>query len=190
MKNRKTRVTTVTRVFDKAVQKRKCPVFQVPTGLENDRHDDGFAESCGGFCRRISACRNSLAACWPYERPERVLPATTGIKQKYTVWRRLSSPQTVTGLSSRYRNNSQLLLPALATLRVSKAGARFSSGLLVHKKWKIPQRGIFRFLVPVTGLEPVRCRQRWILSPLRLPIPSQRQSGLCYYTAAPWKLQV
>lgn len=29
-------------------------------------------------------------------------------------------------------------------------------------------------LVPVTGLEPVRCRQRWILSPLRLPIPSHR----------------
>ena len=25
------------------------------------------------------------------------------------------------------------------------------------------------FMVPVTGLEPVRCRQRWILSPLRLP---------------------
>ena len=24
-------------------------------------------------------------------------------------------------------------------------------------------------MVPVTGLEPVRCRQRWILSPLRLP---------------------
>ena len=30
-------------------------------------------------------------------------------------------------------------------------------------------------MVPVTGLEPVRCRQRWILSPLRLPIPSHRQ---------------
>ena len=29
-------------------------------------------------------------------------------------------------------------------------------------------------MVPVTGLEPVRCRQRWILSPLRLPIPSHR----------------
>ena len=27
----------------------------------------------------------------------------------------------------------------------------------------------FKKLVPVTGLEPVRCRQRWILSPLRLP---------------------
>ena len=31
-------------------------------------------------------------------------------------------------------------------------------------------------LVPVTGLEPVRCRQRWILSPLRLPIPSHRHN--------------
>ena len=31
------------------------------------------------------------------------------------------------------------------------------------------------FLVPVAGLEPARCRQRWILSPLRLPIPSHRQ---------------
>ena len=27
-------------------------------------------------------------------------------------------------------------------------------------------------LVPVAGLEPARCRHRWILSPLRLPIPS------------------
>ena len=30
-------------------------------------------------------------------------------------------------------------------------------------------------LVPVAGLEPARCRHRWILSPLRLPIPSHRQ---------------
>ncbi len=37
------------------------------------------------------------------------------------------------------------------------------------------------FLVPVTGLEPVRCRQRWILSPLRLPIPTHRQV-LAYYS--------
>ena len=36
-------------------------------------------------------------------------------------------------------------------------------------------RGMFLFLVPVAGLEPARCRQRWILSPLRLPIPSHRQ---------------
>ena len=31
-------------------------------------------------------------------------------------------------------------------------------------------------LVPVTGLEPVRCRQRWILSPLRLPF---HHTGRC-----------
>ena len=30
-------------------------------------------------------------------------------------------------------------------------------------------------MVPVAGLEPARCRHRWILSPLRLPIPSHRQ---------------
>ena len=34
------------------------------------------------------------------------------------------------------------------------------------------------FLVPVAGLEPARCRHRWILSPLRLPIPSHRQINL------------
>ena len=30
-------------------------------------------------------------------------------------------------------------------------------------------------VVPVAGLEPARYRYRWILSPLRLPIPSHRQ---------------
>ena len=30
-------------------------------------------------------------------------------------------------------------------------------------------------MVPLTGLEPVRCCHRGILSPLRLPIPPQRQ---------------
>ena len=40
-------------------------------------------------------------------------------------------------------------------------------------------------LVPVAGLEPARCRHRWILSPLRLPIPSHRQVSMkskIYYT--------
>ena len=37
-------------------------------------------------------------------------------------------------------------------------------------------------LVPVTGLEPVRCRQRWILSPLRLPFHhTGRCTGIVYY---------
>ena len=33
----------------------------------------------------------------------------------------------------------------------------------------------FIHLVPVAGLEPARHRWRWILSPLRLPIPSHRR---------------
>ena len=36
------------------------------------------------------------------------------------------------------------------------------------------------FLVPLTGLEPVRCRQRGILSPLCLPIPPQRRTTEFY----------
>ena len=35
-------------------------------------------------------------------------------------------------------------------------------------------KGDIGFLVPVAGLEPARYRYRWILSPLRLPIPSHR----------------
>ena len=34
---------------------------------------------------------------------------------------------------------------------------------------------LFLDLVPVVGLEPTRCRQRRILNPLRLPLPSHRQ---------------
>ena len=43
----------------------------------------------------------------------------------------------------------------------------------------------FLRLVPVTGLEPVRCCQRGILSPLRLPIPPHRrvQRALLYHNA-------
>ena len=33
-------------------------------------------------------------------------------------------------------------------------------------------------LVPVAGLEPARCRQRWILSPLRLPF---HHTGRCVF---------
>ncbi len=34
------------------------------------------------------------------------------------------------------------------------------------------------FLVPLAGVEPARYRYRWILSPLRLPIPSQRHEAI------------
>ena len=41
---------------------------------------------------------------------------------------------------------------------------------MYHSLWDL--------LVPVTGLEPVRCRQRWILSPLRLPF---HHTGRCVF---------
>ena len=44
-----------------------------------------------------------------------------------------------------------------------------------HKNMGYPD-GVSHILVPVTGLEPVRCRQRWILSPLRLPF---HHTGRC-----------
>ena len=37
-------------------------------------------------------------------------------------------------------------------------------------------------LVLVTGIEPVRCCHRGILSPLRLPIPPHQRLGLNYDT--------
>ena len=37
-------------------------------------------------------------------------------------------------------------------------------------------------MVPVTGVEPVRYRYHWILSPARLPIPSHRHGKLLYYS--------
>ena len=42
---------------------------------------------------------------------------------------------------------------------------------------KTENLGLFH-MVPVIGLEPIRCRQRWILSPLRLPF---HHTGLCAY---------
>ena len=50
---------------------------------------------------------------------------------------------------------------------------RFESDRKAKKQ--IP-KWVSAFLVPVTGLEPVRCRQRWILSPLRLPF---HHTGRC-----------
>ena len=68
--------------------------------------------------------------------------------------------------------------------------------LLVGEKEKrlMPQMlryQAFQRMVPVTGLEPVRCRQRRILSPLRLPIPSHRQvQELLYAIAVPFASKI
>ena len=41
---------------------------------------------------------------------------------------------------------------------------------------RVIPKGMTLFMVPVAGLEPARCRQRWILSPLRLPF---HHTGRC-----------
>ena len=80
------------------------------------------------------------------------------------------------------RNDSALRGGAMwASPAVIRCGNAFSR----RKRQKTGQaaRRLPCFLmVPVTGLEPVRCRQRWILSPLRLPIPSHRQMLPAHYT--------
>ena len=45
------------------------------------------------------------------------------------------------------------------------------------------------FLVSVAGLEPARCHQRGILSPLRLPIPSHRHLMLLYNSTSLFQTQ-
>ena len=52
-------------------------------------------------------------------------------------------------------------------LKPYRGGLRIAAGKRKNPK-PLENKG-FWALVPVTGLEPVRCRQRWILSPLRLP---------------------
>ena len=57
-------------------------------------------------------------------------------------------------------------------LRIFRPKARKPAWILRKKGWHLFCQP---FMVPVAGLEPARCRHRWILSPLRLPIPSHRQ---------------
>ena len=77
----------------------------------------------------------------------------------------------------RHNKKEQDQLPAHTYQRDTNVGKKKSSVHIQLSDW-------LRTLdmVPVTGLEPVRCRQRWILSPLRLPIPTHRQV-LNYYSA-------
>ena len=60
-----------------------------------------------------------------------------------------------------------------------------------ERQIKKSQKALF-YLVPLTGIEPVRCFHRGILSPLRLPIPPQRRRmglNLSHLTIAPRKSQ-
>ena len=71
------------------------------------------------------------------------------------------------------------MIEKLIEKKLYRGGLKIAVG-----KIKIPKPLVnkgFWDLVPVAGLEPARCRQRWILSPLRLPF---HHTGRCddYYT--------
>ena len=60
---------------------------------------------------------------------------------------------------------------------VEKQPYRGGLRIALEKQKKKPAAKQRVSLVPVAGLEPARCRQRWILSPLRLPF---HHTGRCY----------
>ena len=66
-------------------------------------------------------------------------------------------------------------------------------GQAVNKNKACPEMGQALLVVPLTGIEPVRCFHRGILSPLRLPVPPQRHGlplNLSHLTIPPRKSQV
>ena len=80
----------------------------------------------------------------------------------------------VTGLDGRFALGQIVWLPPVFELVAAPChwhGAfKWVRVRFQHEKEKHHPFGwCFFFLVPVTGLEPVRHRWRWILSPLRLP---------------------
>ena len=93
-------------------------------------------------------------------------------------------PYIFSGGQSRLENIDRC--PSLPSLDSATGGGRVAPqtrtcGLSpLHQEKGYPD-GVSLFLVPVTGLEPVRCRQRWILSPLRLPF---HHTGRCVLIVA------
>ena len=67
-----------------------------------------------------------------------------------------------------------LLKSIFATLSQTNDPTQSEQTVVSYSDWV----GSFS-LVPVVGLEPTRCRQRRILNPLRLPIPSHRHVVVC-----------
>ena len=68
--------------------------------------------------------------------------------------------------------------------RILLQKARKPAWILRKKGWHLFCQP---FMVPVAGLEPARCRHRWILSPLRLPIPSHRHVTVKIIQQKRWK---
>ena len=71
---------------------------------------------------------------------------------------------------------ARLGLPRLSTLprRVDSLPLPFDPLLCVYDKDR-EENSLSVFMVPVAGVEPARCCHRWILNPVRLPIPSHRR---------------
>ena len=86
------------------------------------------------------------------------------VKRKLRHWKKWVN-SCGTRWSNRMRHKE--LVEKLVELRPYRGGLKITAGKRKNPK-PLENKG-FWDLVPVTGLEPVRCRQRWILSPLRLP---------------------
>ena len=67
-----------------------------------------------------------------------------------------------------------MLIEKMIELVLKCSGLKIIAGKTKSPK-PVENKG-FWTLVPVAGLEPARCRQRWILSPLRLPF---HHTGRC-----------
>ena len=97
----------------------------------------------------------------------------------YTIFNVLSTKPTVF-LGAKFKKSDSFFEKHPVTLGqdVRRRISMGSSPVMIYKKKKEKAKAFSFFLVPVTGLEPVRCRQRWILSPLRLPF---HHTGRCVY---------
>ena len=67
-----------------------------------------------------------------------------------------------------------MLYKYIILFSVCQAFFEKSFKFLLIKMKKAPPKAML-FLVPVIGVEPIRYRYHWILSPARLPIPSHRR---------------
>ncbi len=118
----------------------------------------------------------------------KVYPRTLGILPSVSPVTCMPIPCNRSKLQPQKRSKTRSRRPYAADVSASNKH-QINTKLRKHTKCsflfspkKLQKTPVFRrirgfCLVPVTGLEPVRCRQRWILSPLRLPIPSHRQIG-------------
>ena len=85
-------------------------------------------------------------------------------------------PRKVGGFSPRAR--LRLECEPLCVFNLGNAVLLFTQRVRPHtgvKKEVPPHLWRYLFLVPVIGVEPIRYRYHWILSPARLPIPSHRR---------------